>query len=67
MSAGLTGTPAAYVRCAGCGHARHRHLGGGAGACAAVTYVPRDARAPGAAYVPLGCPCEAFIEPEPKE
>lgn len=61
---GISGTAAAYDSCArpSCGHARVKHLTGGA--CTAPKWHPTAAELAANEYGPGTCSCPAFTESE---
>jgi len=58
----MVGTRYGAQACAGCRHARIRHLNYGRGVCVDVNYEPASVDAGVAGYRPTRCTCRGFAE-----
>ena len=59
MASGMVGTRRAWVTCAGCGHARIRHLARGRGKCSQAV-VTTSSTGPDAGPTITRCDCQRF-------
>jgi hypothetical protein len=61
---GISGTRRAYDLCAGCGHARVKHLTGPRPGCSAAVVFPMDLSECGIRKGPGTCLCPGYTETE---
>lgn len=62
--AGMAGTRRAWVLCAGCGHARIRHVDKGRGRCCVMDWITTSGEGGRPVTKPAPCPCTTFTARE---